>query len=72
MHEHCRTPQAAGRRKLKIIEALWGDIADDEASFPSPAWHEQALQETAAEFEAGQIESLDWEEAKKALRQRLE
>ena len=54
--------------KLKIIEALWSDLAADDESFASPAWHEDALRETEAEFAAGRIEILDWEAAKKQLR----
>ena len=58
--------------KLKIIEALWSDLADDEESFTSPAWHEDALRQTEAEFAAGRIEILDWDDAKKELRKRFE
>ena len=58
--------------KLKIIEALWSDLAANEESFASPAWHEEALRKTEAEFAAGRIEILDWEDAKKELRQRFE
>ena len=58
--------------KLKIIEALWSDLADDEESFASPEWHEETLRKTEAEFAAGRIEILDWEEAKKELRKRFE
>jgi hypothetical protein len=58
--------------KLKIIEALWSDLADDEKSFASPAWHEDALRQTETEFAAGGIDILDWDDAKKELRKRLE
>lgn len=58
--------------KLKIIEALWSDLAADEASVPSPVWHEAELRRTEADFAAGRIESLDWDEAKKELRKRFE
>ena len=51
--------------KLKIIEALWGDLAADEAAYGSPAWHGEELRKTEAEFVAGRIEVLDWENAKK-------
>ena len=51
--------------KLKIIEALWGDLAADEAAYESPDWHGQELRKTEAEFIAGRIEVLDWENAKK-------
>lgn len=58
--------------KLKIIETLWGDLASDEASFESPAWHEEELRKTEAELAAGRTEAVDWEEAKKELRKRFE
>jgi hypothetical protein len=58
--------------KLKIIETLWADLAADEESFSSPAWHEDELRKTEAEFAAGRIEILDWENAKKELRKRFE
>jgi putative addiction module component (TIGR02574 family) len=58
--------------KLKIIEALWGDLAADEDAFESPAWHEEELKKTEAEYAAGEVEALDWEEAKKELRKRFE
>ena len=58
--------------KLRIIEALWGDIAADETAFASPAWHGSALRKTAADLAAGRIEVLDWEQAKTELRKRFE
>ena len=58
--------------KLKIIEALWGDLAGDEAAFESPGWHEVELKKTETDYAAGRIEAVDWEEAKKELRKRFE
>jgi putative addiction module component (TIGR02574 family) len=58
--------------KLKIIETLWADLAQDDESVSSPAWHEEALRKTEAEFAAGRIEVLNWEDAKKELRKRFE
>jgi len=58
--------------KLRIIEALWADLAADEDAFASPAWHEAELKRTDAEFAAGKVEVLDWTAAKKELRQRFE
>lgn len=57
--------------KLKIIEALWSDLAAHE-SFKSPAWHADELRNTEADFAAGRVETLDWEDAKKELRKRFE
>jgi putative addiction module component (TIGR02574 family) len=58
--------------KLRIIEALWSDLAAEEDAFTSPAWHEQELRKTEADFATGRIESMDWEAAKKELRARFE
>lgn len=58
--------------KLKIIETLWGDLAADEESFESPAWHADELKKTEAEVAAGRVEVLDWGQAKKELRKRFE
>lgn len=58
--------------KLKILEVLWGDLADDETSFESPAWHEEELRRTEQDFKAGKVPVLDWEDAKKELRSQFE
>ena len=58
--------------KLKIIEALWSDLAADDESLPSPEWHEQELRKTEADFKAGHLEVLDWEDGKKELRKQFE
>ena len=58
--------------KLKIIEELWGDLVVDESSFPSLSWHETELKETEEKFQAGGIEVLDWQQAKKELRSQFE
>ena len=59
------------KEKVKIVETLWADIAANEASFRSPDWHEEELRKTERDFAAGNIEVLDWEDAKKELRRRL-
>lgn len=53
--------------KLKIIEALWADLAADPDALESPAWHAAELASTATDFEAGKIEVLEWEDAKREL-----
>ncbi|MHC1764082.1 MAG: addiction module protein [Verrucomicrobiia bacterium] len=58
--------------KLKIIEALWSDLAEEEDAFESPAWHEEELKKTEADYTVGRVEVLDWEDAKKELRKRFE
>ena len=47
-----------------------GDIAADEKSFESPAWHADELRKTEADFAAGRIEVLNWDDGKKEFRSR--
>ena len=39
--------QMPRREKLKHMEILWADLSRDEAEVESPAWHADALLETA-------------------------
>jgi hypothetical protein len=52
--------------KLQAMEELWADLSRDE-QLESPAWHETILRERA-----NQTDFVDWETAKKQLRDRLE
>lgn len=58
--------------KLKIIEALWGDLVGDEDNIPNLSWHETELKETEENFLAGTIEVIEWQQAKKELRSHFE
>lgn len=57
--------------KLRAMEALWADLGRQEAEVPSPAWHETVLKEREARLQSGQESCLDWETAKRQLRERL-
>lgn len=57
--------------KLRIIELLWEDLASDDDAVPSPAWHQDELRKTEADFSAGRVDAVDWEKAKVELRKRL-
>lgn len=54
--------------KIRLMEALWSDITQPDDQFDSPAWHETALRETEQRLAAGEEATLDWEEAKRRLR----
>ena len=58
--------------KLKIIEALWADLANDESSIPNLTWHEGELLKTEEGYLNGSIETIDWQQAKKELRSQFE
>jgi hypothetical protein len=54
--------------KLKLMETLWADLSRDEAEVESPAWHADALRETAERVARGEERILDWEQTKAELR----
>ncbi len=63
--------QMTTAEKLRAMEVLWADLCRHEEDVPSPGWHEQVLQEREARFRSGQEVPIDWETAKKQLRDRL-
>jgi hypothetical protein len=56
--------------KLKLMETLWEDLSRDETEVESPAWHADALRETAERMARGEEKILDWDQTKAELRQR--
>ncbi len=57
--------------KLRVMETLWADLSRNEHEFESPAWHEEVLKEREERVRSGQETFIDWETAKKQLRDRL-
>jgi hypothetical protein len=58
--------------KLRVMEALWKDLSDDEKKYDSPAWHEATLVETEKRMNDGIEKVVDWDIAKKNLRKKFE
>ena len=54
--------------KLRLMEELWADLSRDEAQFESPAWHSDVLRERVEAVTSGKEAFVDWETAKKKLR----
>jgi hypothetical protein len=54
--------------KLQMMETLWEDLSHSAAELESPDWHRQILEETTQRNET----PLDWSEAKKQLRARVQ
>jgi hypothetical protein len=57
--------------KLRVMETLWADLSRNEAQFESPAWHGDVLHERAERVKDGKETFMDWETAKKQLRDKL-
>ena len=58
--------------KLKLMEALWKDLSRDEVGVNSPEWHSDVLTERDRLIESGQESFVDWETAKRKLRDELQ
>jgi hypothetical protein len=56
--------------KLRAMEALWADLTRNPEQFESPEWHGAVLQERAQRVKDGGESFIDWETAKKQLRDR--
>jgi len=60
------------KEKLRIMEAIWEDLLREDEEVESPDWHQKALQETERRVSSGQEKIVDWQAAKKELRERFE
>ena len=54
------------------MEAIWDDLSRNEEAFESPAWHKEELAATEERVKAGKEQFVDWEQAKKELREQFE
>ena len=56
--------------KLRAMEALWADLSRNADEFESPAWHADVLSERQQRVAEGKETFVDWEAAKRQLRER--
>lgn len=54
--------------KLRMMESLWDDLARDTTNLPPPEWHGDELKKTELVHAAGEAGFVDWEAAKKIMR----
>lgn len=60
------------KEKLRMMEALWEDLSREAESVDSPEWHKKALEETERRLHLGEEKELNWQTAKRDLRNRFE
>ncbi len=58
--------------KLMLMERLWADLSRHPEEIPSPDWHGEVLADRIAAVRQGRSEFVDWDVAKRRLRERLE
>lgn len=56
------------KEKIQVMEAIWDDLCKDEDNYASPSWHENILQEREESIKRGDDKFVDWEQAKKDIR----
>ncbi len=54
--------------KFMLMEMIWDDITHNSADFTSPGWHADILKERDAKIASGEDKLIDWELAKKQMR----
>ena len=58
--------------KLRLMEALWQNLATTASEVVSPEWHGEVLAERDRLIASGEETFIDWETAKKQLREELQ
>lgn len=58
--------------KLVLLERLWADLSRRPSEVPPPDWHDTILAERMAAVVADTTSFVDWDDAKKRLRDRLQ
>lgn len=57
--------------KLLAMESLWDDLCRLRPPMEPPAWHRNILDQRERNLQAGSDALLDWEDAKRAIRERM-
>ena len=72
MQNNIEIKHLSREEKLRVMEAIWKDLSNEEEQVESPDWHKKILQETECRLSSGQEKIVDWQDAKKELRKRFE
>ena len=57
--------------KVRLMEELWDDLCGTADGVQSPDWHREVLDERERKIVSGEESFVDWESAKRKLRERL-
>jgi hypothetical protein len=58
--------------KLRLMGELWQNLSINASEVASPEWHGEVLAERDRLIESGEETFIDWETAKKRLREELQ
>jgi hypothetical protein len=57
--------------KIRTMESIWEDLCKKADSLASPLWHKDILHEREEQIKNGDDEFIDWEKAKKQIRDKV-
>ena len=58
--------------KIVLMERLWNDLSRRPTDIASPDWHGDILDDRRAAVHEGRTAFIEWDDAKKRLRERLQ
>jgi hypothetical protein len=58
--------------KLLVMEAIWDDISREEEKLEVPQWHKDVLDEREKLIASGKAQFIEWEDAKKQIKEATE
>ena len=56
-------------QKISMMEKIWEDLSKGPQGLDVPEWPEQGLEKTQQLTDTGEAKFLDWEEAKRQIRE---
>jgi hypothetical protein len=63
--------QMSTEEKIRTIETIWDDLCKKADSLSSPAWHKNVLQKREEQLKNGDAQFVDWDKAKKDIRDKV-
>ena len=60
--------QMTTEEKIHTMETIWDDLCKKAESIQSPIWHKKVLQEREDRINTGEEVFIDWDSAKKHIR----
>ena len=58
--------------KILVMEAIWDDICREEDGLEVPQWHKDILDERDRLIAEGKARFIDWEDAKKQIKEAIQ
>lgn len=64
--------QMSTSEKMLAMEALWSDLCDNAEAQQLPSWHREILNSRKKAVEEGREKILDWQDAKRMIREQTQ